>query len=251
MSLNVSLHRVSLSENLHSRTLRLRVEEIVGAGAEEGGEGGGEGVGAGGRHVVGSVAGRGRVVAGHGGGGRGREGLGGGGQRGLGRQVGQLGGVDCAQWGPLGSGSSSLERTPGLGRHVVVLHGTGGTGALSLVVRPGQLVARRLFTSAQLGLDAGLAVGRGRSPARVVVVVGRRAPLPAALLLVQPLRLPELCSPVLEPNLAGRIAGYNSVCSREERNYVYLSQSGLSDHQFLFLIFSTRTLMSNKPGISP
>ena len=97
MSLNVSLHRVSLSENLHSRTLRLRVEEIVGAGAEEGGEGGGEGVGAGRRHVVGSVAGGRRVVAGHGGGRRG-EVLGGAGQRGLGGQVGQLGGVDCAQW---------------------------------------------------------------------------------------------------------------------------------------------------------
>ena len=55
--LTVNLHPASVSEDLDSRTLRLRVEEIVGAGAEEGGEGGGEGVGAGGRHVVGGVAG--------------------------------------------------------------------------------------------------------------------------------------------------------------------------------------------------
>ena len=130
ISLNVNLHRVSLSENLHSRTLRLRVEEIVGAGAEEGREGGGEGVGAGRRHVVGSVAGGRRVVAGHGGGGRG-EVFGGGGQRGLGGQVGQLGGVDGAQWRPLASLSVGLQGAPGLGRQVLLLQGTGGTGAAS------------------------------------------------------------------------------------------------------------------------
>ena len=54
-----------VSENLHCRPLRLRVEEIVAAGAEKSGEGGGEGV-RGGRGEVGCVAGgRGRVVAGH------------------------------------------------------------------------------------------------------------------------------------------------------------------------------------------
>ena len=31
-----------VSENLHRRPLRLRVEKVVAAGAEEGGEGGGE-----------------------------------------------------------------------------------------------------------------------------------------------------------------------------------------------------------------
>ena len=67
----VNLPLASASEDLDSGTLRLRVEEIVGAGAEEGGEGGGEGVGAGGGHVVGSMAGGWGVVGGHGGGRRG------------------------------------------------------------------------------------------------------------------------------------------------------------------------------------
>ena len=54
-----------VSENLHGGSLRLGVEEVVAAGAKEGGEGGGERVG-GGRGEVGRVARRRwrRVVAG-------------------------------------------------------------------------------------------------------------------------------------------------------------------------------------------
>ena len=54
-----------VSENLHGGSLRLGVEEVVAAGAKEGGEGGGEGVGWG-RGEVGRVARRRwrRVVAG-------------------------------------------------------------------------------------------------------------------------------------------------------------------------------------------
>ena len=54
-----------VSENLHCRPLRLRVEEVVAAGAEKGGEGGGEGVGGGRGEVGGVTGGRSRVVAGH------------------------------------------------------------------------------------------------------------------------------------------------------------------------------------------
>ena len=234
--LTVNLHPASVSEDLDSRTLRLRVEEIVGAGAEEGGEGGGEGVGAGGRHVVGGVAGGGGVVAGHGGGGRG-EVFGGGGEGRLGWQAAQLTGVDCAEWRPLAAVPASLERTPGLGREVLLLQGAGGTGAaapalqLGLVLSSdGQLVTRRLLPPAQLGLDAGCGVAGGGPPSGVVVVVPRPPALPA-LLLVQPLRLPELRPPVLEPDLA-----------RNTRLGLGLFRSGeimficLSDHQFLVLI---------------
>ena len=185
----------------------------MGAGAEEGGEGGGEGVGAGGRHVVGGVAGGGGVVAGHGGGGRG-EVLGGGGQGRLGWEgwegweAAQLTGVDGAERRPLPAVSVGLQGTPGRGREVLLLLvRTGGAARaparlhLGLVLGPPQLVPGGLLPPAQLGLDAGRSVAwRGSAPGVVVVVPG--AALPASLLLVQPLSLPELRPPVLEPDLA-------------------------------------------------
>ena len=87
-----------VSENLHGGSLRLGVEEVVAAGAKEGGEGGGEGVG-GGRGEVGRVARRRwrRVVAGRHV--RWREVLGRGGR--LRRHGGEGGWVEGGQRGPL------------------------------------------------------------------------------------------------------------------------------------------------------
>lgn len=182
--------------------------------------------------MVRGVAGRGGVVAGHGGGRRG-EVLGGGGEGGgLGGQAGQLAGVDCAEGG--------LQGTPGRGRQVLLsVQGTEGTRTpaglhLSFVLRAG-----RLFAAAQLRLDVVDGAGPawpGRRPGVVVVV----APLTAHLLLVETFCLPELCSSVLEPNLR----------ETTELTLIILFICP-SDHQFLFLMFHTRTLMSNKPGISP
>ena len=111
---------------------------------------------------------------------------------------------------------------------MLLLQRTGGAaGTLSFVLLSScQSGSRRLFASAQLGLDAGCGVAGGGPPALVapgVVVVVGRAALPASLLLVQPLRLPELCSPVLEPNLAERTGGYNSVCSGVEELCLFVS----------------------------
>ena len=89
------------------------------------------------------------------------------------------------------------------------------------MLRPGQVRAGRLLPS-QLGLDGvgGGVGGTGPAPGPGGVVVVVPGAVAAHLLLVEALGLPELCSSVLEPDLAERIV---FICD--------------SDHQFLFLMF--------------